>query len=58
MLNKSDAKTEPEFLLRRAGHGGEFRNVTLKKPRDWAELDLNRSLVSHPSTGPGRAVQP
>jgi hypothetical protein len=36
----------------------KFRNVTLKKPRDWAELDLNRSLVSHPSTGPGTAVQP
>jgi hypothetical protein len=36
----------------------KFRNVTLKKPRDWAELDLNRSLVSDPSTGSGTAVQP
>jgi hypothetical protein len=58
MLNKSDAKNEPEFLLRVPATEEKFRNVTLKKPRDWAELDLNRSLVSHPSTGPGTAVQP
>jgi hypothetical protein len=35
----------------------KFKNVTLKKPLDWAELELNRSLVSDLSTGSGPAVQ-